>query len=100
MALSEMVIGGTWGAEVDLTKVNGQPLKIDACLFSESQGRFIVEVEQEHQEKFESLMEGQPVGLVGRVLPESFLTVKLGQEILFQFTIQELARSWKGAIGW
>ncbi|MCM8768493.1 MAG: phosphoribosylformylglycinamidine synthase subunit PurL [Candidatus Omnitrophica bacterium] len=100
VALSEMVLGGTWGAEVDLTKIPGDNGKVETCLFSESQGRFIVEVAQEHQEKFEELFHGLPVNMIGQVIPESTLTVRMAGKELFHLSLGEIARAWQGALSW
>ncbi|HEC82179.1 MAG TPA: phosphoribosylformylglycinamidine synthase subunit PurL, partial [Thermoplasmatales archaeon] len=45
VALAEMVIGGDIGADVDIKKIMGEALREDVALFSESNTRWIVEVE-------------------------------------------------------
>ena len=100
VAMAEMVIGGTWGAEVELSLFPGKGSGVATSLFSESQGRFLLEVEKEHQEEFESLMAGVPVVMIGTVVPEPLLTVKNCGEVLFQLSEKELKDSWKGALKW
>lgn len=57
--------------EVDLTK---------AQLFSESQSRFIVTVDQSHKEAFEKLVENLQVTLIGRTTTSSQAVVNLPDE--------------------
>ena len=64
VAAAEMALGGDLGADLDTEAMD--PARWDVHLFSESQGRWLVEVVQGREEAFEHLLEGIPVTFVGR----------------------------------
>lgn len=72
VALAEMAFGGGVGAHVDLRRL---PLdeglksegRTDKAFFSESNGRFLVEVPAKSARAFEALFQGAPVARVGQV---------------------------------
>ena len=60
VALAEMCIGGRLGAEVDLSLVpTCGDLNLTGVLYSESASRFLVSVDADNREAFESLFAGQ-----------------------------------------
>ena len=68
-ALAEMAFAGNLGATVRLGKVlyKGKAKRDDTVLFSESNSRFVVEVDPKQQKSFEKIMNGLPLSLIGRV---------------------------------
>ncbi|MFH1055250.1 MAG: phosphoribosylformylglycinamidine synthase subunit PurL [Candidatus Altiarchaeota archaeon] len=62
-ALAEMCFGGDIGAEVDLKRIG--KLRSDVKLFSESNGRWLVEVKPEDAKKFEKIVKCTRLGVVG-----------------------------------
>ncbi|MBK8575260.1 MAG: hypothetical protein IPN90_06115 [Elusimicrobia bacterium] len=72
VALAEMAFGGGAGIWIDLRKVPmawvlSKEGRTDKVLFSESNGRFVVEVVPSAERKFSALMKGLNVGPVGEV---------------------------------
>jgi len=70
VALAEMAIGGGLGARVSLSAVpiGGEDRPQDAwLLYSESNGRYLVEVRSEHVERVEDLLRGIPHARIGEV---------------------------------
>ena len=65
IAAAEMCLGGDIGADLDTAAVD--PMRWDVQLFSESNGRWLVEVAKGSEEEFQHLIEGVPVAYVGRV---------------------------------
>ncbi len=65
VAAAEMALGGDVGAEVDTSAMD--PMRWDEQLFSESNGRWLVEVTKGREDAFQHLMEGVPLTYVGRV---------------------------------
>ncbi len=65
VAASEMALGGDLGAELDTEAMD--PARWDVQLFSESNGRWLVEVARGREDRFEHLMEGLPVTFIGTV---------------------------------
>lgn len=93
-------IGGRLGLTVDLAKVPGaedESIRDDELLFSESCGRFLVTVPEERRGDFESIFNGLPHGLVGKVTenPELVISGKFGKGLIKE-DILSLRRSWAG----
>ena len=63
MAAAEMALGGDLGADLKTTAMD--PMRWDLQLFSESNGRWLVEVRKDRYEEFGHLMEGTPVTFLG-----------------------------------
>ena len=65
VALAEMCIGGSMGASVSMASLGD--LETEACLFSESNGRWVVEVDADKEEDFVALMgdDAQWLGVAG-----------------------------------
>jgi len=102
VALAEMALGGNWGAWIDLETLprGDQVHRADVALFSESLGRFVVEVTPQSQDDFESIFDGLPVGRVGQVAKEPVLQIHGfdGEEVM-RLEISALRRAWKGKDG-
>jgi phosphoribosylformylglycinamidine synthase len=63
IAAAEMCLGGDIGADLKTTAMD--PMRWDAQLFSESNGRWLVEVAKDRYEEFGHLMEGVPATYLG-----------------------------------
>jgi len=78
ISVIEMAFSGGFGAEIDLSKIkyegSGEPQN-HTLLFSESNGRFIVEIEPKNKSKFESIMAKCPVSLIGKVIKQNNVVV-------------------------
>jgi phosphoribosylformylglycinamidine (FGAM) synthase-like enzyme len=83
-----MAIAGRLGAEITVA----QSLTPDWWYFSESCGRFILEVKHESaaaiRERF-----GDDAQIIGRVVAEQVLSLGNGQSL----TVEEMLTSWQGA---
>jgi phosphoribosylformylglycinamidine synthase len=95
--LSEMTIGGH-GAEICLYGV-GDDLRSDIKLFSESNTRWLAEVTEKNEEKFEKTMKNTPIKKIGSVKGAS-LVVYDGDNMqkVIDLSIQEMASIWKEKI--
>jgi phosphoribosylformylglycinamidine synthase len=98
VALAEMAFAGGLGVSARLDRVPyvGKDKRNDFILFSESNARFIAEVKPANQKKFENLMKGLPVGLIGRVeeTPE-FVIYGTDQKACVNTYIEELKEAWQ-----
>lgn len=96
VALSEMSFTGDLGAEVDLNRVPSEIERTDHVLFSESNGRFLVEVPDSKASKFEKTMGGCKFKSIGRVTGKDLLVVKdqKGKDVL-ESKLSKLRKSWK-----
>ena len=103
VALAEMAFSGGLGVTARLDKVayNRKIKRNDVILFSESNSRFIVEVEPKNQKKFEQLLKGVSKGLIGRVeeSPE-FIVYGLDQQVCINTYIQDLKEAWQQPLRW
>jgi len=63
VAAAEMCLGGDIGADIKTTAMD--PLRWDVQLFSESNGRWLVEVTKDRYDEFTHLLEGTPATFVG-----------------------------------
>src|SRR2546427_12958365 len=63
IAAAEMCLGGDLGADLKMTAMD--PMRWDVQLFSESNGRWLVEVRKDPDEEFGHLMEGVPATYLG-----------------------------------
>ncbi len=65
VAAAEMCLGGDVGAALDTSTMD--PARWDVQVFSQSNGRWLVEVAKGQEEAFGHLMEGVPTSFLGRV---------------------------------
>ncbi|MCK5594264.1 MAG: phosphoribosylformylglycinamidine synthase, partial [Candidatus Aenigmarchaeota archaeon] len=77
IALAKMCIAGNLGCMIDLSRLKREDTeRDDFTLFSESQSRIIVTIDPKDKEKFENMMEGTDLSLIGRVTDENTLRIK------------------------
>jgi phosphoribosylformylglycinamidine synthase len=103
VALAEMAFAGGLGIEADL---RGLPrskdcCRIDAQLFSESNCRYIVEVEPECYDAFARLMLNLPFGQIGKVTEEETLIIKAENgKTVIESDIDSLKQAWQKPFDW
>lgn len=96
VSLAEMAFTGGLGLEVDLAKVPATgKIRDDLLLFSESNGRLLVEVPEADAEAFEKLMKGSTVAHIGTVTAETHLRIKKGKRTVIDLANEETIRAWK-----
>ena len=96
VAAAEMAFTGGLGLDVDISVVPApQGLRDDFLLFSESNGRLLVEVQAKHAKGFEDAMGDSVFARVGCVKEERTLTVRKGTEVLFEIPLGDLMGAWK-----
>jgi len=98
VALSEMCFSGELGASIELAKV----LAAESCdrddhiLFSESNGRIIVEVPKGMEGKFEKAMAGSDISRIGEIISTKSLKVKgIKGELVMDITTERLKAAWQ-----
>ncbi len=92
VALAEMSIGGTIGANVDLASMGF--MRPDFKLFSESPTRWVCEVKKGKEKEFESIVKGVKIGIV----EGENLKVRDGNRWLFNIHLNILRDSWKNTL--
>jgi phosphoribosylformylglycinamidine synthase II len=100
VALAEMCFGGGRGARVDLRKL---PMaadlraegRTDKVFFSESNGRFLVEVSPRAQRAFLSAMKGAPLAAIGQVSGAAALRVVGLDGKTATWPVKALEKAWR-----
>ncbi len=96
VSLAETAFTGGLGLDVDLDKVPviGK-MRDDHLLFSESNGRLLVEVSEKNANAFEKLMKGSTVARIGSVVKEPRLRVVRKGKAVIDLANEETIRAWK-----
>jgi len=103
VALAEMAFAGGFGIEADL---RGLPCdkncsRSDAQLFSESNSRYIVEVEPDKYNAFAKMMLNLPFGQIGRLTEEKTLIIKSRDgKAVIETDIVTLKQAWQKTFDW
>ncbi len=103
VALAEMVFSGGLGAEIFLAEVPYQSAsrRNDFLLFSESNSRFVVEVERKKQKEFEKLLKGVDFGLAGCLTSKNnFRIYGLDGLACVDTDARKLKESWQKPLKW
>ena len=96
VAAAEMAFTGGLGLDIDISAVPvSRGMRDDFLLFSESNGRLLVEVPSEHRRAFECVMGGSVFSRIGDVKGDKLLTVRRGADVLFEIPLNDLIRAWK-----
>jgi phosphoribosylformylglycinamidine (FGAM) synthase-like enzyme len=103
VSLAEMAFAGGLGIEADL---RGLPKsedcsRTDMQLFSESNSRYIIEVEPGNYDAFVKLMLNLPVGQIGKITEEKTLIIKTedGEKVI-EADIDSLKEAWQKPLDW
>jgi phosphoribosylformylglycinamidine synthase len=98
IAAAEMAFTGGYGLDLYLNSVP-RPRGLsrnDFILFSESNSRFLIEVNQRQQSDFEDLINGSPFAPVGRVRQDDCFTVyNVKDKKLAEVRLTTLRKAWK-----
>ncbi len=103
VALAEMSFAGGLGAALWLDKIpyQGKPKRNDTILFSESNSRFVAEVEPHHQEAFEKLFTGMAFAEIGRVEQgPGFVVYGIDGKVCVRADMGDLRQAWKNPLRW
>ncbi|HLA41943.1 MAG TPA: phosphoribosylformylglycinamidine synthase I, partial [Aggregatilineales bacterium] len=92
VALAEMCIAGNTGADVNLPETG---LSSEKWLFSESSGRFIVEVRPEDAEAFETQMQDVPLTRIG-IVNGDMLRIRLQNSVIASLSVEQMESAWRG----
>jgi phosphoribosylformylglycinamidine synthase II len=103
VALAEMAFAGGLGIEADLRGLakSTDCSRTDMQLFSESNSRYIVEVEQGNYDAFVKLMLNLPFGQIGKVTEEKTLIIKAQNgKTVIEADIDSLKEAWQKPLDW
>jgi phosphoribosylformylglycinamidine synthase len=96
----EMAMGGGKGAEIFIDRMASENNGPEILLFSESQGRFVVEVGAGHRESFEKIMRGTAAAKVGTVSGDDAVRVFFEGKNLFTVNVKQAADVWRSGLQW
>ncbi len=102
-ALAEMAFAGGCGIEADLRGLPAADdcVKTEAMLFSESNSRYLVEIEPQNYDAFAKLMLNVPFGQVGEVVEGTKLTISdVNQNVVIDAELSELKKAWQEPLDW
>jgi phosphoribosylformylglycinamidine synthase len=103
VALAEMAFAGGLGINADL---RGLPKSKDCCrpdaqLFSESNSRYIVEIEPKNYDNFAKLMLNLPFGQIGEVMEDKKLMIRADNgNTVIDADIDSLKKAWQKPFDW
>jgi phosphoribosylformylglycinamidine synthase len=102
IAAAEMAFAGNLGMKIELKKVPNSGLnRNDKILFSESNSRFLVEVDKNKQKEFEKIMKGNIFAKIGEVTNDRKLIVNgLNEKSVVKENVNELKKMWKSTFNW
>ncbi len=102
VAAAEMAFAGGLGARLDIGTIRTPAGSIGDIprLFSESNTRFLCEVEAGSAESFEKHFEGIPIAYIGRVSDEPRLKIMSGGIGLIDANIFDLKEAWQATLRW
>ena len=103
VAAAEMALAGGLGMVIHMDQVPlGEAMgRDDYVLFSESNTRFLVEVDPDDRQSFEGVMAGVDFAAIGRVASEERLEVHgLKGETVLSASVAELKEAWQRPLRW
>jgi len=100
VALAEMCFTQNLGAKIKLENVPlGEAIeRPDVIIFSESNTRFLCEVEEEQLAKFLEIMKDIKLNIIGEVIEEPMLIINFQNKNLIAIEIEILKKSWQNGL--
>jgi phosphoribosylformylglycinamidine synthase len=98
VAAAETAFAGNVGLELDLRLVPKVRMPRDRALFSESNSRFLVEVDRRRAADFEDAVEGCVFARIGTTARERELVIADGEEVLVKSGLEELREAWQSTL--
>lgn len=90
--MAEMCFGGDLGVNINLKTMN--PLRTDFKIFSESNGRWLVEVNRKNSVKFEKIVKARKIG---EVIKEKRVRMIDGK-ITLDYSLEDLHEAWSAGM--
>jgi phosphoribosylformylglycinamidine (FGAM) synthase-like enzyme len=96
VSLAEMAFTGGLGLEVDIGKVRvTEEIREDLLLFSESNGRLLVEISPRDARDFEKLMNGSIMSRIGSIIKEPSLKITKKSKTVLKLDNEKMIQAWK-----
>ncbi|MGB3478015.1 MAG: phosphoribosylformylglycinamidine synthase subunit PurL, partial [bacterium] len=100
LAISEMAFSGNLGVRIDLKDLIyvGEDKRFDFFLFSESNTRFLLEVEKKHVNKIEEIFRDLPFAKLGETTEVKQLKIFFGKKKLIDLPLPIIQAKWQRKI--
>jgi phosphoribosylformylglycinamidine synthase len=97
LAIAEMAFSGDIGVELDLEKISfdGVSRRHDLILFSESNSRFLVEVQKESTSRLRDLFRDVSIARIGRTVKDKHLRIYSGERKVVDLPLVILRKKWQ-----
>lgn len=97
VAVAEALFPGKLGLKMDLSMIPAEDIKRDDyLLYSETPSRFIVSIDPDKKEAFESLIEGLDWACAGVTTPDGILEIKgINGDIIIKISVSGLKDAWQ-----
>jgi phosphoribosylformylglycinamidine synthase len=96
IALSEMAFTGSLGLDIDVGKVPiSEKMRHSVLLFSESNGRLLLEVPANKKDEFEFILDDNIISCIGVVKKDPVLSLTLNNDNFIEIELSRLMKSWK-----
>jgi len=105
VCLAEMAFSGGLGMLIDLKKVKHKidksDLREDTLLFSESNGRLVLEITENKKQAIEKMLKGIPIACIGQVTENAeFQVLGLNGKPVISACLADLKQSWQKPLNW
>ena len=99
VSVAEMAFAGETGAEIDLgTVVCDSDMREDHILFSESNSRFVIEVEKDKSDDFAEILKDVPFSWIGETTDSGRVVVNGAQGTVVDEELSELKSVWQAPL--
>jgi phosphoribosylformylglycinamidine synthase len=97
LAIAEMAFSGDIGVELDLENVSfdGTSRRHDLILFSESNTRFLVEIQKEYADRFREVFQDLPIARIGHTVKDKHLRIFVGKRKIVDLPLVVLRKKWQ-----
>ncbi len=96
VALAKTALAGQLGIEVSLSKLPGKVTRSDFSIFSESQGRLLVTINQKNKKEFEQVIKENIFKQIGQVLDKQKIVINgLDNKEIINLDLEKIEKSYK-----
>jgi len=101
VAAAEMAFAGGIGMELDVAALPAEAgASVQARLFGESAGRFLVEVAPSKYDEFMRIVKDCPVGELGRITDDDRLVIRDADAVRIDISLAEAKSAWTKTFDW
>jgi phosphoribosylformylglycinamidine synthase II len=101
LSITEMSLSGDIGVEINIDDIpfRGGNKRHDVILFSESNSRFLIEVQSKDTEELIRLFDGLPICRIGQTVKDDYLRIRAKKRTLVDLPLTVLRKKWLRKVG-